>query len=46
LFINIRRAASCGQPLHVMVAPRGALTCRLSVFITETRDVAVVTPEG
>jgi hypothetical protein len=33
LFISIRSAASCGQPLQESVAPRGALTCRLRMFI-------------
>jgi hypothetical protein len=33
LFISILSAASCGHPLQVIVAPRGALTWRLSVLI-------------
>src|SRR5215218_2966067 len=40
LFINIRRAASCGQPLQVMAAPRGALTWRLSVFMDRKRAIS------
>src|ERR1039457_1241936 len=30
LFISIRRAASCGQPLQLIARPRGARTTRVS----------------
>jgi hypothetical protein len=33
LFISILSAASCGHPLQVIVAPRGALIWRLRVLI-------------
>jgi hypothetical protein len=36
LFINILSAASCGHPLQVILAPRGALTWRLRVLIVLT----------
>jgi hypothetical protein len=31
LFINIRRAASCGQPLQVSAVPRGDRMVRVAV---------------
>jgi hypothetical protein len=35
----MRSAASCGHPLQVIVAPRGALTWRLIVLIVlQARD--------
>jgi hypothetical protein len=37
LFISIRSAASCGQPLQVILAPRGALT-----FLTGRLRVLIV----
>jgi hypothetical protein len=33
LFISILSAASCGHPLQDNAGPRGALTCRLAMFI-------------
>jgi hypothetical protein len=34
LFINIRSAASCGQPLHVNDVPRGDLMIRVAVVMS------------
>jgi hypothetical protein len=35
LFISIRIAASCGHPLQDNAGPRGALICRLAMFIVD-----------
>src|SRR5215212_1620665 len=35
LFISIRSAASCGQPLQESVTPRGALIWRLTMSIVD-----------
>jgi hypothetical protein len=35
LFISIRSAASCGQPLHVIVEPRGAEIRRTAVVMVQ-----------
>jgi hypothetical protein len=35
LFISIRIAASCGHPLQDKAGPRGALICRLAMFIVD-----------
>jgi hypothetical protein len=43
----MRSAASCGHPLQVIVAPRGALTWRLIVLIVlYERAVAVRMPRA
>jgi hypothetical protein len=38
LFISIRMAASCGQPLQVRDVPRGARTIRVTVAIESGDD--------
>jgi hypothetical protein len=36
--MSIRSAASCGHPLQVSLAPRGALTWRLAMLMIDWRE--------
>src|SRR5260370_31820004 len=44
LFMSIRMAASCGHPLHVSVAPRGARTTRSVTRSSSLSSIPLATP--